>query len=84
MKAMNPEMFWALALHLQRCNHQLQLHVVTDEAVYARLSCGDPFYAADERTLFNFLTVDHARNFAASWGITELQVLDYREQLPHS
>lgn len=76
MKAMNPEMFWALALHLQRCGHQLKIIDDDHGHVTVQLASGDPFYGEDERTWHNFRTVEDAKMMAKSWGIYQYDVIN--------
>lgn len=44
MKAMQTEHFWALAQHLQRCNHAIYIDSFDTGAVFIRLSTGDTLH----------------------------------------
>lgn len=79
MKAMNPEMFWALARHLQTCGHSLKVHALPGPVCVVHLACGDPFFDADERTLYDFKTVDAAKAHATANGITAFSVLEHQQ-----
>lgn len=76
MQAMNPEMFWALALHLQRCGHALKIVDNNGGHLVVQLASGDPFFAENGTSWHNFRTIEDAQAMAKSWGIYQWDIIN--------